>query len=311
MAVTDRRLHLVVNPSSGAGRAGRTAPRAAGELQRALVGSEVVVHESNSYHHAADLCQRAVADGATDLVVMGGDGMAHLGLNACAGTEVLLGVVPAGTGNDFCRGAGAATSMRSAVQAIGIGRTRRIDLAQASGELAGGAQRRWVGSILSTGYDARVNRRTNQVSLPLGPLSPLAYAGVALAELATFEPMDYRLRIDGVERTMGAMFVAVGNAGYFGGGMHICPHADVTDGLLEVMLINPVSRATLLRLLPSAFTGGYIKDPAVEHLRAREVVVDGTDHDGAPLFAMADGEELGRVPVTMTCVPGALSLYVP
>jgi diacylglycerol kinase (ATP) len=102
------------------------------------------------------------------------------------------------------------------------------------------------------------------------------------------------------------MFVAVGNAGVFGGGMRACPDADVTDGLLDVTVINPVSRFTLLRLLPRMFDGGFVHDPAVERLRAREVIVDG---DG--LFGMADGEELGAVPLHLRAVPDILSVFVP
>ena len=134
----------------------------------------------------------------------------------------------------------------------------------------------------------------------------LVYAWTALAELSRFEPLPYRLIIDGVPREQTAMLIAVGNAGWFGGGMQGCPNADVTDGLLDLTVVNPVSRATFLRLLPSMYTGAFIKDPAVELLRAKEVVVDG---DG--LYAMADGEELGDVPVTLRAVSDMLSLYSP
>ena len=88
--------------------------------------------------------------------------------------------------------------------------------------------------------------------------------------------------------------------------MHGCPNADVTDGLLDLTVVHPVSKATLLRLLPTMFTGGFVNDPAVEMLRAREVVVDG---DG--LYGMADGEELGPVPLTCRAVPDSLTVYVP
>lgn len=100
------------------------------------------------------------------------------------------------------------------------------------------------------------------------------------------------------------MLIAVGNAGYFGGGMWACPRADLTDGLLDITIVNPVSRMTLLRLLPAMFTGGFVKDPAVELLRASEVVVDGDD-----LWGMADGEDLGRVPLRLRAVPGHVSVY--
>jgi diacylglycerol kinase (ATP) len=88
--------------------------------------------------------------------------------------------------------------------------------------------------------------------------------------------------------------------------MQACPNADVTDGLLDLTVIHPVSRATLLRLLPAIYTGKFVRDPAVELLRAKEVIVDG---DG--LFAMADGEELGGVPLTLRAVGDCLTIYAP
>ncbi len=299
---------LVVNPSAGRGKARRVLPKVTSRLLTGMPDAHLIVHQSASFSEARLRCIQAVdaarpashGEHGDTLVVMGGDGMAHLGINACATTDVALGVIPAGTGDDFCRGTGLSTSIQGATDAIVAGRRRRIDVSEVTGRLAGGAERRYVGSIVSTGYDARVNRRTNGVTLPIGPL---AYAYVALAELATFEPLRYRLEIDGDVRDIPAMFVAIGNAGFFGGGMHICPRAVVDDGLLDVTIIHPVSRATLLRLLPLMFSGRFQHDPAVEQIRARHVRVDGRG-----LFGMADGEELGQVPLDVRCVPQSLTL---
>ncbi len=146
------------------------------------------------------------------VLVMGGDGMAHLGLNACAGTDATLGIIPAGTGNDFARGVGVPKELPGAIDAICVGATRRVDLSHISNEAY---PSRYVGAVLSTGYDARVNRATNDISLRFGSLS---YGWIALRELVHFSPLQYRLRIDGVLRIQEAMIVAVCNTGMFGGG---------------------------------------------------------------------------------------------
>ncbi len=304
-------LTLVVNPAAGHGRARRLLPLLTAGLVAGLPEANLHVHQTTSFSDARLRCieaveqARPVVEGhrGDALVVMGGDGMMHLGLNAAAGTSVPLGLVAAGRGNDFCRGVGVPNDLPGAIRTIVAGVTRRIDLMEATGRLVEGAERRWVGSIVSTGFDARVNYRTNHLRFSLGQLS---YTWTALAELSRFEPLPYRLRIDGEQRDQTAMIVAVGNAGWFGGGMRGCPDADVTDGLLDITLVNPVSRATLLRLLPAMFSGKFVRDPAVEQLRAREVVVDG---DG--LYGMADGEELGPVPLRLRAVPDMLSLFVP
>lgn len=302
-------MTVVVNPRAGRGRAARVLPKIVAALVAARPDTHLQVHQTTSFDDARLRTIQAVerarpgqVEGATDsLVVVGGDGMAHLGVNACAGTDVRLGVIPAGTGNDFCRGVGIPHSITAATRVIAAGHSSRIDLNLATGRLADGAQRRHVGCTVSTGYDAKVNFRTNAMSLALGPL---AYGYVALSELATFEPLNYRISIDGQPWKLPAMLIGVSNSSYFGGGMQIAPGADVTDGLLDVTVIHPVSRATLLRLLPSIYTGKFIRDPAVEQIRAREVVIDGDD-----MFAMADGEFLGDVPITVRVEPQHLSIY--
>ena len=302
-------LTLVINPAAGRGRARKLLPKVTSALLAGLPDADLRVVQSTSFADARLRCIAAVeaarpqVDGhrSDALLVMGGDGMMNLGLNAAAGTDVPLGLIPAGRGNDFCRGAGVPQQAMAAVHAIVEGQTRRIDLMEARGDLVDGAERRWVGSIVSTGYDSRVNHRTNELSWSLGGLS---YAWTALTELAVFEPVPYRIEIDGVKREQTAMLIAVGNAGFFGGGMWICPHADVTDGLLDVTIVNPVSRTTLLRLLQTMFKGTFIKDPAVELVRAKEVVIDG---DG--LWGMADGEDLGAVPLRLRAAPGHVALF--
>lgn len=304
-------LTLVVNPSAGRGRAKRMLPKVATHLLTAMPGAQLRVFQTSNFAEARLRCISAVSHARPQiegrrpdaLLVMGGDGMMHLGLNAAAETDVPLGLIPAGSGNDFCRGLGIPVNPIAAARIVAAGKVNKVDLTEVRGNLVGGAERRFVGAIVSTGYDGRVNYRANNVRFNLGSLS---YAYAALAELSGFEPVQYRLVIDGLPRAQPAMFVAVGNTGVFGGGMRGCPNADPTDGLLDITIVHPVSRMTLLRLLPSMFSGKFVRDPAVELLRAREVTIDG---DG--LYGMADGEELGPVPLRLRAVPGALNVYLP
>lgn len=323
---------LVVNPTAGRGRAGRVLPQVITVLAEALPGHQLDVQQTTSYEHARRLCQEAVSRAAPTssagsspsaagstlstagsesshgpvLVVMGGDGMLHLGVDACAGTDVRLGLLPAGTGNDMCRGFGLDVhGPLPAVRGLAAGRVRRFDALRVGGDLDGGRSGAWVGSVVATGFDARVNRRANEMARPRGSLR---YAVAALAELATFRPLRYSLALDGRHRELSAMFVAVGNGGYFGGGMNICPDADPADGLLDVTIVHPVRRATLLALLPLMFSGAFVAHPCVERTTAHRVDLDGAGADGRGLFAMGDGELLGPTPVRLEAVPGALTV---
>lgn len=269
-------------------------------LKLKLPTSEVLVVESVGWEDARELI-RAAANSARpgDVVaVMGGDGMAHLGVNGCAHTEATLAVIPAGTGNDFARALGIG-SVESSLDAIVEGRKRLLDLTRASNLSVG---ERHVGAVVSCGYDARVNRATNNIRLRLGALS---YGFIALRELANFSPLSYRVSIDGESREFEAMLMAICNTGIYGGGMNIAPDADPGDGLLDITLIHPVGRATVLRLLPSLYSGKFVSHPAVERIQARAVELDGEG-----LFLMGDGEELGPVPARIAVDPGALRVLV-
>lgn len=295
-----RLMTLVVNERSGGGKAGRMLPKVARTLRERIPTAETRIVSSTSWRDAENLLRLAALEAREGdaVLAMGGDGMAHLGLNACAATDATLGIIPAGTGNDFARGLGLPRGVREAVDVIVTGQTRMVDLTRVSNATF---PKRYVGAAVSTGYDARVNRATNENRLRLGVLS---YGYIALRELGKFSPLGYRLELDGETRELEAMIVAVCNTGFFGGGMRISPEADPTDGLLDITLVRPVSRRTLLRLLPELYSGNFVRHPAVELFQASDVRIEGED-----LFVMGDGEELGDVPVRATVDPGVLRVF--
>ncbi len=290
-------LSLVVNPTAGKGRAQTLLPQVAGTLRDA--GMEVRILLSRDFAEARRLATEAVLAGRGPLAVMGGDGMMHLGINTAARVgdgQVVLGLIPAGTGNDLCRGLGLdAADPVTAAQVIAAGGRRVVDLMQVNGHVVGG--------VLATGFDAMVNARANAMPWPKGELRyPLA----ALAELRVFSPLEYRLTIDGDTRDLHAMLVAVGNTSSYGGGMQICPDADPTDGLLDVTIIHPAGRLRLLRLLPEMYSGKFVRDRTVERLRVRSICVDGPG-----LVGYGDGELIGPTPLDVRVLPEALTVFAP
>lgn len=295
-----RRVTLVVNPSAGHGRGRRLLEPVAARL--AAAGLAVEARTSNDFHHCLRLCREAVAAGDDALVVVGGDGMVHAGLNACARTDVPLGIIPAGTGNDFARSVGVPHRWQAAADAIIAGEARKIDLMAAEGDLDEGPSA-YIGSALSTGFDEKVAARA--ASLPLHLAAP-SYAFAVFAELRRFGPLRYRLTQDGVTRELDAILVVVANAGIIGGGIRIAPDVDLDDGLLDVTVVHPVGRATLFRLFPRLYTGTFVRHPAIERFRTPRITVDGPDLRGS-----ADGEPFGRVPITCTAVPRGLQVLVP
>ena len=282
------RVALVVNPASGKGRAGRAADVVEQHLRAA--GTSVVRVVGTDGPDAARLCRDAVAQGADALVAVGGDGMAHLALQAVAGTPTGLGLVPTGTGNDLARALGLPLGdpARSA-QLLLTATPRQVDAVRC-GDL-------WWACVLGTGFDAATNDRANRMRFPRGRRR---YDVAVVAELVSYRPKRFLLVLDGVPRQVDAMLVAVGNAPSYGGGMRVCPDARLDDGLLDVVVIGEMTRRRFLRLFPSVFRGGHLAAPEVWTGRAREVRIEGD----ASVYA--DGEALDRLPLTTTVVPGAL-----
>jgi diacylglycerol kinase (ATP) len=289
-----REIVLLTNPTSGKGRGNRTAAIALPRLKeagfhvRSLVGADA--------DETLELAQRSVAEGVESLVVVGGDGMVHLAVQALAGSETNLGIIPAGSGNDVARYLDLPRSDPQAAADVVVGsRTRRIDLARV------GAQH--FVTVLAAGFDSKVNERANAMSWPRGQMR---YNLATLAELRVFEPLPYTLELDGAARKVEAMLVAVGNGPSFGGGLRICHGASLDDGWLDVVVIKTMSKPDLVRTYPRLFTGGHTKHPQYEHHRVRSVTV------AAPgIVAYADGERFGALPLTVDVAPLALKVLVP
>jgi diacylglycerol kinase (ATP) len=286
-----REIALLTNPTAGKGRGVRARDialprlRAAGFTVRNLAGRDA--------DEALDLARQCVADGVEALVVVGGDGMCHLGVQAVAGTGTRLGFIPAGTGNDVARYLDIPRrDPAAAADRVIAGETRTLDLAR-SGD-------RYFVTVLAAGFDAIVNERANRMTWPKGQMR---YNLATLAELRTFRPLPYTLDLDGETRHLDAMLVAVGNGPSFGGGLRITEGAVLDDGLLDVVVIKPMSKAGLVRTYPKLFKGTHTSHPQYEHHRVHRITL------AAPgIVSYADGERFGALPLTVECAPGALTM---
>ncbi|GAA3506839.1 diacylglycerol kinase [Streptomyces prasinosporus] len=292
-------ITLFVNPTAGRGRGARAARPAASALRAA--GFPVRTVLGDTPQEALARARAAVDEGTGALIAVGGDGMANLALQAVVGTGTPFGLVAAGTGNDFARALGLplrdpAAAGRMIADALKCGRVRDVDLGRVGD--------RWFGAVLASGFDSRVNDRGNRTRLPLGRFK---YDLAMVAELAALRPLAYRITLDGgAVREVEATLVAVGNGPSYGGGMRICPGADLTDGLFDITVVGECSRATLLRVFPRVYRGTHVDHPAITVLRAASVELVAEDVTG-----YADGEAVGPLPLTARCVPGAVRVVGP
>ena len=287
-------IALLTNPTSGKGKGARIVDqvlprlRDAGYTVRNLIGRDA--------DEALDLARQCVADEVETLVVVGGDGMVHLAVQALAESSTRLGLIPAGTGNDVARNFDIPRDDPAAAADVVIGgRERRVDLARIGSK--------YFLTVLAAGFDAVVNERANEMSWPKGQMR---YNLATLAELRTFKPISYVLEIDGEQHRFEAMMVAIGNGPSYGGGLRITEGAVLDDGLLDVVVIRPMRMRELLWTYPKLFKGTHVHHPDYRHHSARSVTIA-----AAGITAYADGERIGPLPLTVDVAPLALRVLVP
>ncbi|MFF1572393.1 YegS/Rv2252/BmrU family lipid kinase [Leifsonia sp. NPDC058292] len=287
---------VAVNPTASFGHRREVGPQVIARLRQA--GHTVVdVGEANIELLRRE-ATRAVAAGTSALVVVGGDGMVNLGVNIVAQTDVPLGIVPSGTGNDVAAGLGIPRDDTEAAIDRLLDALDRPPRVIDAGIVRHGDLSTWFVGVLSAGFDATVNERANVMTRPRGRSR---YILALLRELATLRPIPYEVNADGTRLDTEALLISVANNGALGGGMKIVPHAELDDGMLDLFVVRPMSRFAFLRVFPKVFSGTHTELPVVSFHRLRTVTLD------APgVVAYADGERIGPLPVEVSVVPGAL-----
>nr|WP_204261692.1 diacylglycerol kinase family protein [Blastococcus saxobsidens] len=284
----------MISPAAGRGRARARAGAVVDALRSAGLDPHVLPATTGA--EAERQAATAVAEGTGAVVAVGGDGTAHAALQAVAGTPTPLVVVPAGTGNDLAMALRVppdpVAAARSAAADLLAGRSRPMD--------AGRTGDRWWATVLCCGFDSAVTDRANRLRWPPGRRR---YDLAVLLELARLRPYEMTLSLDGEERTLAATMVAVGNTPWYGGGLRICPGAELDDGLFDVTVVAAGSRLDLIRTKPRLADGTHVQHPAVSVHRASRVELS-----CAGVTTYADGEPIAPLPVTSECVPGAVRI---
>lgn len=288
-------IWILANPVAGQGRARRFAERAALQLQRD--GITVELHYTHQKGHGYQLAAQAVSEGVETVAVCGGDGTLSEVVPALLNTPTTLGLLPFGTANDFARGLGVPRTLGKAVQTLVEGRAAPIDLGRCGD--------RYFSTVVAYGFDAEVSAAMEAGQAPLGGTA--GYVLQALRHLRRFTPPQTTLS-GSFGRFEGPVFlVASANTRSYGGGMQIAPNADPQDGLLDVCIIEPLTYAQALSLLPSVFLGRHIHHPSVHIVRTEALEISG---ETERLFS-ADGERCGTTPLRVTSVPKALRVILP
>ena len=285
---------LVINPVAGQGKGTTVGTYVAGWLSQRQIPYTIVTGNSSIAlgDHLAAFIEKC--PDTPGVIAVGGDGLFHNILQRLVPAQIPVAAIPAGTGNDFVRTLGwDLVSYDAQLQAVTSLPPTSIDLGLVDGE--------WFAAILSTGFDSVVNEKANTMQWPKGPMK---YNAAIAIELPRFKPRHYEITLDDRTISTEAMLIAVSNGRSYGGGMLVCPAANITDGLFDVMVLHPVSTIEFIKVFPRVFAGTHVSHPAVEIVRSRFVKIE------SKAIAYADGERIGQLPITAECIQGALKTWV-
>ncbi|MBQ9081662.1 MAG: diacylglycerol kinase family lipid kinase [Clostridia bacterium] len=256
------KYHIIFNPTAKSGKAKPVLDKVCKRLTQA--GKEFEIHETITKGHAKGLAE-TLSKTVEELIIIGGDGTVHEVLNGITDPQkVRIAIIPAGTGNDFCSGVGISFDPDSAMAAVLRGDAKPTDYIDFSG-------RRCL-NVGGMGMDVAVLERVSRGNMK----GKIKYLWSLISTMFTFKGQQVRLSVNGKVYTEKALFVAVCNGSQFGGGIRICPGAEVADGKLEVVLVRQLGFFGIIRAFISLMRGKILSFPETQHFycEAAEILPD-------------------------------------
>lgn len=291
------RIALIVN--TGAGRHRGMNAAAIAERVFATGGWQVTRRVTANPEEAEALAREAATQGCDAVFACGGDGTLSAVVRGLKGTGVIAGIIPCGTGNDFARTIGLSRRPLLDAQQALLGYPAEVDLL----EINGG--KTWSLNVVGVGFDAGVAQRMNRRRRLTHGLT--AYLTAVAQELISYRPIEVSVRAGRARWNGRALLVAAANARSYGAGMMIAPKADIADGLLDVVVIERVSRAAFLKHFPKLFKGTHLGHPAVHMWRTPECEIETSE----PMPVLVDGDIQLSTPLHIRVAHRAARIWMP
>lgn len=297
---------MIINPASGNGRALKEWDTIECLLQK----MNVLFSHTFSRHkgHIVEIVKDQINSGYKQFIVVGGDGSISECINGIfsqttvSTREISVAVIPAGSGNDFCRMHDISKSIEKAIDLIVNGKTVAHDVGRIV--LENGAIHHFI-NIAGCGYDGFVAERVNRLySKNKG--NKAFYLVKVVQYLFTYQPVEIKISVHGIEYYNGKIFsIAIANCSFNGGGMNQAPEAKFDDGLLNLTLIEPRPLFKIIFNLYRLFTGTITEHEMVKSARVSSLEVKA----GRNSFIEADGESLGAGNFEVKILPHAINIY--
>lgn len=289
-------LYIIANPLSGGGKGKETAAL----IEKELTGRNIryTLEYTQRPGHAVELARDAARSEAEAIIALGGDGTFYEVINGMEDTDKPLGLISAGTGNDFIRSAAISSDPLKALDIILSGNIRKIDCMSINGK-------RCL-NVTGTGLDVEILMRANRYRARFK--SSLSYYLALVVTLMVFPFRRFTFSVDGGEqRTETAMMVSLANGRTCGGGLPVAPKASLDDEYIDFVIIKKFPRIKIPYLLTKFLKGKLFELKYAELHRCKKVEL--TVEPSLPINI--DGELLNTLPINAQIIPHAISIFTP
>ncbi len=286
--------NIIVNPWSGEGKKKKLHARAIAHFQK--LGQKVRVVASERPGQIKEIAHSLTREGKGDVVVIGGDGTLHDALNGFTNFDkCALGLIPAGTGNDFAAAANIPSEPEAAVELIVKGAPRYTEFMQLPRGVRGL-------NVAGTGIDVEILRRCRASKWLRGKLQ---YLISLIISLIKFKNYDLTVRVNGREVRYKTLIACVGNGFRFGGGIRMCPQAVLGDNLLDFVAVDNVKKSRILPAFIKLMQGRILEEKFSRFERCDHIEI----FSERPLTVQVDGELYDDLPFVADVVRDTLRMY--
>jgi YegS/Rv2252/BmrU family lipid kinase len=296
---------IIVNPSSGGGVSKAKLERISQCLkQNKILGN---IYKTSLEKNAESLVGEAILKGFKRIICVGGDGTVHNLVNGVFNqsiiepSEIIVGLIPVGTGNDWARHHNIPTNYKKAIKVIAKGNVKQQDLGAIT--VLGKRQRIiYFMNYAGLGFDGYVISKIEKYKF----LGPLSYLVAAIANFVSFKNINLNFEINSVKNTASAFMLGVGLCKYTGGGMRLAKNPDHKDGLLDITLAQDFTKLDVVKSIPRLFNGNLFKSKKVSSYKTEQItveIVEGAD------FAQADGELIRGTSFEFKILENAFNLF--
>lgn len=293
---------FIVNPTAGKGAAARLLDPLRTALEGRGTDYDLVITSRPGHATTAARLSKAHI-----VVAVGGDGTLNEVANGLTGPGKTMGILPAGSGNDFIKSVGIPSKFASALEVLFQGVRRPVDLGTVvCGALSGNSPPRYFVNGVGIGFDAAVAARTREITYLGGNA---LYIMAVFQTLGRYVPPHFTFSMNGTVQQSRNLLIAIGNGPCAGGGFYLTPDARVDDGLLDICMVREKSILQILSLMPKVMKGKHQNVSGVSFHREKSISVSAQE----PFFVHADGEIVGAsvTRVDVGILPGQLSVIAP